>query len=250
MALFIGIASIANAQSSTGYNFRGITASIEEFDTAFHLKGGFSGQLDFQVVTQSAYIDQNANPFNYVQRVHIRPWLHHGGFKNTLWSFSTSYIKKFEVHPTGLKPSQEIRVTAMGTFTQPKEFGSLYEQVRFEIRNIRNNEGAWSHIPRFRVRFGQNVNVGKSEKKPHITIYEELMLKVQEHQKAYDIGRVFIGYGWNAKPKLLVTAGFIAQAALRSNGQDLDVYFGPSVAFKYTFGNPKGHPLPPDPDID
>jgi hypothetical protein len=52
------------------------------------------------------------------------------------------------------------------------------------------------------------------------------------------------------QPRLTVSAGFIAQAALRSNGQDLDVYFGPSVALKYTFGKPKGHPLPPDPDID
>ena len=56
-----------------------------------------------------------------------------------------------------------------GTTTQPKSWGSLYEQGRFELRNIKT-EGAtdWQTVPRVRFRFGQSFNAGKSHWKHRI----------------------------------------------------------------------------------
>jgi hypothetical protein len=239
------------AAAQPGYNFRGITASIEEFEAWAHLKGNFSTQVDFQMVTQSAYTDQNANPFAYVQRLHIRPWLIYSRVNNTQLAFSTSYIKKWAVPPVGLPETQEIRVHFMGTFTQPRSYGSIYEQVRFEVRNVLNEGSSdWKSWPRFRFRFGLNFNLAESKRRPRLSVYQELMLKIKENEKAYDIGRVYIGYGFNPTPKTSLSVGLIAQAALRGNGRDMDVYYGPSMALKYTFGKPKGAPLPPDPDVD
>ncbi|HKE56752.1 MAG TPA: hypothetical protein VKB46_08625, partial [Pyrinomonadaceae bacterium] len=80
--------------------------------------------------------------------------------------------------------------------------------------------------------------------------YAEIMFKHQAHTKGFDIGRVFGGYSLAFNPKLALTAGFILQWQLKSNGTDVDVYFGPSVAMRWTFGNHKHPAPPPDPDID
>jgi hypothetical protein len=234
--LMLGASNCIRAQN---YDFRGITNSINEFDTAFPIRGNFSGQVDAQIATQSAYIDQNANPFKYVQRYHIRPWIFYNGFKNTQLGFSTSYQHKFDVPAVGAKHSDEVRVTFMGTFTQPQSFGSIYEQVRVEIRNVRDSGGDWSHFPRFRLRFGQNIDIERREKKRRLVMYQEIAFKAREDQKAVDSVRVFFGHLYRPTPRLAITTGFLTQAVLKSNGRDVDVYFGPKISVKYTFGKQK-----------
>jgi len=88
--VFALCALATSASAQPGYNFRGIAATIEESDFAFPTKGNWTGQFDIQTVTQTAYIDENANPFAYLQRVHLRPWKTYQGFKNTQLAGSRS----------------------------------------------------------------------------------------------------------------------------------------------------------------
>ncbi|HJZ78999.1 MAG TPA: DUF2490 domain-containing protein [Pyrinomonadaceae bacterium] len=239
----------ARAQG-TGYNYRGIPAAIEELDLGFPDKGKFTGQLDLQIVTQGAYLGVNNNPFAYWQRVHLRPWLQYHKSLKTVIATSISYKKGFEIPPTGVKESDEYRFTLMGTFTQPKHFGAIYEQVRGEVKNTRKSTGEWTHVPRIRFRLGQQFKLGDSKHNPKLQVYEEVMVKYQEHTKGLDIVRAFAGYGWRVSEKVGATIGFIVQAQLKSNGTDFDVYFGPSFTVRFNLGHSKHPPPPPDPDID
>ena len=248
--LLLWVPTVATQAQSPDYNFRGIPATIEELDLAFPLKGKYTGQLDIQTVTQGAYLGVNNNPFAYWQRLHFRPWLQYHPNKTVLLATSLSYMKRYAIPPTGAKRGDEVRFTVMANFTQPKRWGSLYEQVRGEIKNNRKDgTPGWTHVPRVRLRFGQNFNV-KEERQQKIVSYAEIMFKHQAHTKGFDIGRVFGGYSLAFNPKLALTAGFILQWQLKSNGTDVDVYFGPSVAMRWTFGNHKHPAPPPDPDID
>lgn len=69
-----------SAQSEPKYNLGFIPASIAEVGLAFPLvdKWKLSGQVDIQTVFQGAYT--NSNPFAYVQRFVLRPWLIYSGF--------------------------------------------------------------------------------------------------------------------------------------------------------------------------
>ena len=62
--LLLLLPASARAQG-TDYEFRGIPASIEEFDMGFDIKGKWTGQVDLQTVTQGAYLGVNNNPFAY-----------------------------------------------------------------------------------------------------------------------------------------------------------------------------------------
>src|SRR5215471_7459243 len=159
----------------TNYNYRGIPATIEEFDMAFNLKGNFTGQIDLQTVTQGAYLGENNNPFAYWQRANFRPWLQYHPNKKTLLAVSLSYMKRYAIPPTGAKRGDEIRLTMMANFTQPKRWGSLYEQVRGEVKNNKKDgEDFWTHTPRFRFRLGQNFNV-EEKRDGKLVTYTEVM---------------------------------------------------------------------------
>jgi hypothetical protein len=131
----------------------------------------------------------------------------------------------------------------MGTTTQPKSWGSLYEQGRFELRNIKT-EGTtdWQTVPRVRFRFGQSFNAGKSNWEPRIPLYEEILFKYQEHTKGLDSVRFFGGYGFNPAQEWAVTLGFILRYQLQSSGRDFDVFFGPSFEVNYQLGKPRQSP--------
>jgi len=234
----------------TDYKFQGIPATIEEFDLAFPVKGNFTGQVDLQTVTQGAHLNQNKNPFAYWQRAHVRPWLQYNGFKNKLLAVSVSWMKRYSIPPLGNKRGDEVRFTFLSTFTQPKSWGSFYEQMRGEVKNNKTDGATnWTHTPRFRFRLGQNFKV-KEAHHQQIIVYEEIMVKYKQHSKGFDILRFFGGYSYNKNPRWAFTVGFISQFQLRSNNTDVDFYFGPSLTVRYFFGKPK-HPLPPpDPDID
>lgn len=246
---FVLSASTIRAQG-TDYEFRGIPATIEEFDLAFNLKGKFTGQVDLQTVTQGAYLGVNGNPFAYWQRAHIRPWLQYHQSKNLTLAASLSYMKRYSIPPQGNKRGDEVRLTLMSTFTQPKSWGSFYEQVRGEIKNNKSDDSTdWTHTPRLRLRLGQNFKLKESHQQ-QLLVYEEFMLKYKEHSKGFDILRFFGGYSYTKNQKWAFTAGLIVQFQLNRNNTNVDVYFGPSFAIRYHFGHPKHPAPPPDPDID
>src|SRR5262245_7119526 len=247
--LLVTLPIVSHGQG-TDYTFRGIPATIEELDLAFNLRGKFTGQLDFQTVTQGAYLGENNNPFAYWQRFHVRPWVQYHPSKTVLLAASVSYMKRYSIPPIGARRADEWRVTLMANFTQPKEWGSIYEQVRGEVKNNKKEgDDFWTHVPRIRGRFGANFNV-KKEHDQKIATYTEIMFKHQEHTKGLDIFRIFGGYSWTFNTKWSMTVGLIAQWQLKSSGRDFDVYFGPSFSARYTFGKRKHPHPPPDPDID
>ena len=249
VTLLLLLPASARAQG-TDYEFRGIPASIEEFDMGFDIKGKWTGQVDLQTVTQGAYLGVNNNPFAYWQRAHIRPWLQYHKSRTMLLAGSISWMKRYAVPPQGNKRGDEVRFTLMGNFTQPKEWGSFYEQVRGEIKNNKSDGSSdWTHTPRLRLRLGQNFRLSERHQQT-LVVYEEFMLKYKEHSKAFDILRFFGGYSYTKNSKWAITAGFILQYQLNRNNTNVDVYFGPSVAVRYHFGKSKHPHPPPDPDID
>jgi len=241
---------ISVTAQGTDYEFRGIPASIEEFDMGFDLKGKWTGQVDLQTVTQGAYLGVNNNPFAYWQRAHIRPWIQYYQSKTTMLAASVSWMKRYSVPPLGNKRGDEVRLTLMGNFTQPTSWGSFYQQVRGEIKNNKSDgSNDWTHTPRLRFRLGQNFNVRESHQQK-LLVYEEIVAKYKEHSKGFDILRFFGGYSYTKNAKWAITAGFILQFQLNRNNTNVDVYFGPSVAMRYHFGKSKHPQPPPDPDID
>jgi len=88
----------------TDYEFRGIPASIEEFDMGFDINGKWTGQVDLQIVTQGAYLGVNNNPFAYWQRAHIRPWIQYHHSKTTMLAASVSWMKRYSIPPQGKHP--------------------------------------------------------------------------------------------------------------------------------------------------
>ena len=243
-------AALTVRAQGTDYEFRGIPATIEELDLAFDIKGKWTGQVDLQTVTQGAYLGVNNNPFAYWQRAHIRPWLQFHHSKKVVVAGSVGYMKRYAVPPQNNKRGDEIRVTLMGTFTQPQSWGSFYEQVRGEVKNNKSDGSTdWTHTPRFRFRLGQNIKL-KEDHNQTLVVYEEIMVKYKKHSKAFDILRFFGGYSYTKNEKWSFTAGFITQLQLNRNNTNVDVYFGPSVGVRYHFGKSKHPHPPPDPDID
>lgn len=250
-ALVIATAAASSAGAQAGYSFRGILQNVVELDALSAVKRRFSAQGDLQLITQSLYVSENANPFRDVQRLAIRPWVHYEVSDRTELTFGTSYLRYYEIPQVGAKAKDEVRVTLMGLFTQPLTVGSVYEQVRMELRNTRD-EGAddWSHVPRLRLRFGQNYTFSKSIHKPRINVYQEVAFKYQRGTKALDSFRGYLAYGYKPRPPVSLTAGLLLKATLKSSGKSFDAYFGPSISLRYTFGVARRHERPPDPDPD
>ena len=249
ICLLLVLPAAALAQG-TDYEFRGIPATIEELDLGFDLKGKWTGQVDLQTVTQGAYLGVNDNPFAYWQRAHIRPWLQYHKSNSTLLAGSVSYMRRYAIPPLGNKRGDEVRLTLMGNFTQPESWGSLYEQVRVEVKNNKSDGASdWTHTPRVRLRFGQTFKLTEAHHQT-LVVYEEVMFKYKEHSKGYDIRRFFAGYSYTKNPKWVFTAGFIVQFQLNKNNTNVDIYFGPSITVRYHFGRPKHPHPPPDPDVD
>ena len=100
VALF-GVISATAAEAQADYLFRGITTTNFKLEVAAPLPGRYSAQADVQVVSQSSYLDDDANPFAHLQRVHIRPWVHFALNASTRLSFSTSYVKRYAIPDVG-----------------------------------------------------------------------------------------------------------------------------------------------------
>ena len=121
----------------------------------------------------------------------------------------------------------------MGQFSQRRRFGAIFEQARLELKNTREDDGAWSHVPRLRARFGQDYDVGAAHPKARIRVYQEVAFRQQRHRKAFDTVRGYIGYAFHSSALLESSIGFLVQTRLKSSGRELDTYFGPQLSLSY-----------------
>lgn len=233
---------ILNAQSDAPYTMGFIPASIEEIDIAFPIydKWHLSGQADFQLVTQGTYTSKN--PFEYTQRVVVRPWIIYSGFKNMKLYLGYAHNQKYAVEEAGNYETLENRLILMGTFSQNMPKGSIFEQVRFETKFFDDKNGVPQTIPRIRARFGVNHFLRQNKEKPlflapNIGYYTELMLKFPSKDYAkekFDIFRLSAYYTAGITPNIHFLAGVIGQLQLRANGTQFDVYYGPMFSVKYS----------------
>ena len=218
-----------------------IPASIEEFDVAFTLykKWNLSGQTDFQMVTQGAY--SNGNPFAYVQRTVIRPWIVYSGFKNMKLWLGYSHNQKYEIKEAGNYETLEQRIILMSTFSQNLRRGSMFEQARFETKFFDDKNGIHRTVPRVRARFGVNhfLNQHRAHPvflSPNLSYFSELMLKFAPEDYApnnFDIFREQVYYSAGITQNLHFLIGLIAQMQLHTNGTQFDIYYGPVFSFKW-----------------
>lgn len=230
------------AQLDAPYTMGFIPASISEGDVAFPIydKWHLSGQVDFQLVTQGAY--NITNPFEYTQRVVVRPWIIYSGFKNMKLWLGYAHNQKYAVEEMGNYKTLENRLIIMGTYTQEMPKGSLFEQVRFETKFFDDRNGVPQTIPRLRARFGVNHFLRQTKEKPlflapNLGYYTELMLKFASKDYAeehFDIFRLSVYYSAGITPNLHFLAGIIGQMQLRTNGNQFDVYYGPMLSLKYS----------------
>jgi hypothetical protein len=230
------------AQSEPGYEVGFIPASISEIDVAFPLleKWKISGQVDLQLVSQGAY--SNSNPYAYVQRFVVRPWLIYSGFKHMKFYVGYARNKKYEIVESGNPEILESRLILIGTYMQKMPKGSIFEQVRFETKFFDDKNGIKRTIPRIRGRFGVNHYLNQGEnpifQSHNISYYTEVMFKFAPKDYAkdhFDILRQSVYYSAGLTKNLTVLTGIIAQMQLRSSGTQFDVYYGPTVALKWNF---------------
>jgi len=239
---FLIVVQVAKSQSPPPYTFGFIPASISEGDIAFPIyeKWHLSGQADVQLVTQGSYDTQN--PFEYTQRVVVRPWLIYSGFKNIKLWLGYAHNQKYAVAEMGNYETLENRLIIMGSFSQNMPRGNIFEQVRFETKFFDDRNGVHQTIPRIRMRFGVNHFLAQSKSKPlflapNIGYYAELMLKFASKDYAkenFDIFRLSAYYTAGITPNIHFLAGVIGQMQLRTNGTQFDIYYGPMVSVKYT----------------
>lgn len=231
LALALLVISGSHAQS-----LNAVPGFLQDLAGEFPLPDEFTFEPQFQFATQST--SSNGNPFAYWHAVQMRPWLHYDALKNTTLTGSVGYIAYFTVPGTSNYNHPEWRVTVMGTLKQPLSGGSLYEQLRFELLNFRDSHGVTQHLPRLRLRFGQNLYLGEGTFRPYLGIYEEGILQFPETSYSrvnFQGARFFVGPGFNCGPRTQVLLGFKAEADVSSSGSTVDLYFGPAFSIEYNF---------------
>jgi hypothetical protein len=200
----------------------------------------FSFEPQFQLGMQGN--SGNGNPFAYTHGLQFRPWIHYDGVPNLTVTGAVSYLYHFTVPGTSFYRHPEWRFTSFGTLKQTLEGGSLYEQVRFELRSFRASNGDVQHLPRVRVRFGQNLYLSEHPSKPYLGIYEEAILQFPEpsysHQH-FQGARFFTGCGFDYGKRMTVLLGFRAQAAVSSSGSTVTLFYGPVISLDYRFTSRK-----------
>jgi len=128
---------------------------VQDLSGQFPLISEFSFEQQIQIGTQANATTNN--PFAYGHALQVRPWLHYDGIPNTPISGSAIYIYYFAVPTTNYYRHHEWRDTLMATVKQTLRGGSLYEQIRGESLNFDDSHGTDQHVPRIRIRFGQNL---------------------------------------------------------------------------------------------
>jgi hypothetical protein len=233
---------MAQTPAPAPYTMGFVPASIAEVDVAFPIykKWHLSGQTDIQTVTQGTY--DNGNPFAYMQRFVLRPWLIYDGLKNMKLYLGYARNKKYAIEEAGNYETLERRLIVMGAFAQKMPKGTMFEQVRFEMKFFDDRDGVARTIPRLRARYGINHYLRQRDKErpffkaPNISYYAEIMFKFPSKSYAkerFDILRQSVYYSGGVTKNLHFLLGIIAQMQLRTNGKQFDVYYGPIMSFRF-----------------
>jgi hypothetical protein len=159
-------------------SFNPVPGFVQDLTAQFPLPAEFLLEEQIQIGTQGN--SETANPFGYEHALQFRPWLHYDGIPNTTVTGSVSYIYYFTVPATSYYRHPEWRDTLMGTLKQPLTGGSLYEQIRGELLNFHDSHKVVQHLPRMRIRFGQNIYLGEDGpvlNKLYIDLYQEAILQ-------------------------------------------------------------------------
>lgn len=131
--------------------------------------------------------------------------------------------------------------TLMATLKQPLRSSSLYEQVRGELLNFRDSHRGVQHLPRMRIRFGQNLDLGEGGSKvsgPYLGLYEEAVLQFPRPSYSgvtFTSGRFFAGAGFELGSRTQVLLGFKAEGEVSSTASTLTVFYGPAFSLEYNF---------------
>jgi hypothetical protein len=213
-----------------------VPGSLYDAGAQIPLSEQFSFEPQFQFGLQGN--SGNGNPFAYAHALQFRPWIHYDGIRNATITGAVSYIYYFTVPGTSYYRHPEWRFTTFGTLKQRLQGGSLYEQLRFELLNFRASNGDVQHLPRIRIRFGQNLYLSEHPTKPYLGIYEEAL--VQFPQPSYSNvhfqgARFFAGCGFNygKKERLTVLLGLRAEAEVSSSGSAVTLFYGPAFSVEY-----------------
>jgi hypothetical protein len=136
----------------------------------------------------------------------------------------------------------------MGTLKQPLRRSSLYEQIRGELLNFRDSHGRVQHLPRMRIRFGQNLYLregGSTLVKPYIGLFQEIILQFPRPSYShvtFSSERLFAGIGFNlGSPRTDVLLGFKAEREVSSSGSTVTLFFGPAFSIRYNLR--RNHPM-------
>ncbi len=180
----------------------------------------------------------NGNPYAYAHALQFRPWIHYDGLANVTVTGAVSYIYFFTIPGTSYYRHPEWRLTTFGTLKQSLDGGSVYEQLRFELLSFRASGGDVQHLPRVRVRFGQNLYFADRPSKPYLGIYEEAIAQFPQasySKEHFEGARFFAGYGFNYGKRMSVLLGFKAEAEVSSSGSTVTLFYGPAFSVEYRF---------------
>jgi hypothetical protein len=218
---------------------------LQDVTGQFPLPNEFTLEQQVQIGAQGNAT--NGNPFAYGHALQFRPWLHYDGIPNTTLTGSVSYIYYFTVPETSYYRHPEWRDTLMGTLKQTLQGGSLYEQLRGELLNFHDSHGMVQHLPRLRVRFGQNLYLGEGKSilsKPYVGFYQEAILQFPQPSYShvtFTSARFFAGSGFELGSRTEVLLGFKAEGEVSSSGSTVTLFFGPAFSIEYNFRG--DHPL-------
>jgi hypothetical protein len=212
---------------------------VQELSGQFPLTSEFSFEQQIQVGTQANAATDN--PFAYGHALQVRPWLHYDGIPNTTISGSVIYIYYFAVPTTSYYRHHEWRDTLMATVKQSLAGGSLYEQIRGELLNFDDSHGTDQHVPRIRIRFGQNFYLaegGGTLSRPYLGLYQEAVMQFPRPSYShvtFTTAKFFGGAGFDLGSKTQVLLGFKAEAEVSSSGSTVTLFFGPAFSIEYNF---------------
>jgi hypothetical protein len=222
-----------------GQTLNSVPGFLQDLAGQFPLTPGFSLEQQIQIGTQGN--SSNGNPFGYGHGLQFRPLLHYDAIPNTTLTGSVSYISYFTVPGTSYYRHPEWRDTLMVTLKQPLQGKALYEQIRGELLNFHDSHGVVQHLPRVRVRFGQNLHVGEGGErlsKPYLGLYQEVVLQFPRplySHVTFTSARFFAGSGFELGSRTQVLLGFKAEGEVSSSGSAVTLFFGPAFSLEYNF---------------
>jgi hypothetical protein len=220
-----------------GQTLSPVPGYLQDVSGILPLPRAFSLEQQIQLGMQGN--SANGNPFAYAHGVQIRSWIHYDGIPNTTLTFAVSYIDYFTVPGSSYYKHPEWRDTLFATLKQPLHGGSLYEQIRAELLNFRDSHGAVQHLPRVRVRFGQNIYFGEGGSwlnKPYLGLYEEAIVQFPKASYSgvnFTSARFFAGGGFDLGSRTQVLLGLRAEGDVSSSGSTVTLFYGPAFSIRY-----------------